>query len=146
MENKGAIKNNYCIILERARKMVKENPPQDWKKEYYQKVWDIVRRVPVGKVITYGGIAAEISSPSNINPSSYFFLAPLWVGKALSECPNDVPWHRVINSKGEISYRKGDSFTIQKELLIKEGVKFESNGKINQNIFGWKYDQSIRIK
>ena len=122
--------------------MVGKYSPQDWKFGFFQKVWDIVRSVPTGRVITYGGIAALISPPYHTTKRGYFFLAPRWVGKALSECPRDVPWHRVINSKGEISYRKSGSHVLQKELLIIEGIKFQSNGKIDLKVFGWSTDQS----
>ena len=46
---------------------------------------------------------------------------------------DDIPWHRVINSKGEISYshlRQGDDY-LQKHLLQKEGIEFDKQGKIN---------------
>jgi len=117
-------------------------PSHDWKIDFYQKVWDVVRSVPAGRVITYGGIAALISPPSNITIRGYYFLAPRWVGKAISECPRDVPWHRVINSKGKISYRKSGSHILQKELLFREGVKFEENGKISLTKYGWNANKT----
>lgn len=53
---------------------------------------------------------------------------------------DDIPWHRVINSKGEISYshlRQGDDY-LQKHLLQKEGIEFDKQGKINLAQYQWK--------
>jgi methylated-DNA-protein-cysteine methyltransferase related protein len=111
---------------------------KNWKSEFYQKVWVIVREIPFGKVTTYGRIASMISPPSTISSRAYFVQAPRWVGTALSKCPEDVPWHRVINSKGEISYKKGGSYILQKEHLLQEGIQFDALGKIDLKSYGWQ--------
>ena len=109
----------------------------NWKSEFNQKVWLIVRKIPRGKVTTYGRIASMLSPPSIISSRAYFVQAPRWVGTALAKCPEDVPWHRVINSKGKISYRKGGSDILQKERLIQEGIQFNDSGSVDLKIFGW---------
>ena len=63
------------------------------------------------------------------------------VGYALSALPNgsDVPWHRVINRLGKISYApsRNDHDNLQRELLISEGITFDTSNSINLEIFGW---------
>src|SRR5512136_1127300 len=99
-------------------------------------VWDLVRRIPPGKVSTYGQIARMIPPPETVKPKTYLALGPRWVGSAMAKCPEDVPWQRVINSKGEISLRPGAEH--QRRLLEEEGVEFDPRGRIDLKIFGWK--------
>ncbi|MGL4500054.1 MAG: MGMT family protein [Planktothrix sp.] len=99
----------------------------------YDKIYEIVYQVPFGKVATYGQIA-ELANLSN--------KARL-VGYALYKIPletTDIPWHRVINAKGEISHsiwRKGTDY-LQRSRLESEGIKFNSQGKINLSEYLWK--------
>jgi methylated-DNA-protein-cysteine methyltransferase related protein len=67
---------------------------------------------------------------------AYQAFAPRWVGGAMAACPEDVPWQRVINSKGEISQRPGADK--QRELLEEEGIRFDDRGRIDLKIFGWQ--------
>lgn len=60
-------------------------------------VWDIVRQIPRGRVSTYGQIAAMIPPPQGFNLRQYEAAGARWVGGAMAECPDDVPWQRVIN-------------------------------------------------
>jgi methylated-DNA-protein-cysteine methyltransferase-like protein len=102
---------------------------------FNHQVWDIVRRVPPGRVTTYGEIARMLALPEGMDPKAYQAFAPRWVGGAMAACPGDVPWQRVINSKGEISARPGAQ--IQRQLLEEEGIQFDERGKIDLTIFGW---------
>jgi len=53
-------------------------------------------------------------------------------------CPDDVPWHRVVNAQGGLSTRSpGSRLNLQRALLEDEGVQFERNGRINLSIYGW---------
>lgn len=95
----------------------------------YRRIYAAVREIPPGRVATYGGIARHVGAST-----------PRQVGYAMAALPadGDVPWHRVINSRGEVSLRKsgyGDS--IQRELLEEEGVYFDRNGRVNLGRFGW---------
>ncbi len=92
-------------------------------------VWEIVRNIPSGKVMTYGQIAALIPCPPNMTIQGYRAFGPRWVGGAMASCPEGVPWQRVVNSQGKISLRQ--SGEKQRELLEIEGVKFEPSGKID---------------
>lgn len=98
----------------------------------YDRIYNIVRQIPWGKVATYGQIA---------DLAGLYGKARL-VGYALFrvQIADDIPWHRVINAKGEISYsfnRQGGDY-LQKVLLEEEGVKFKSNGKIELNQCRWR--------
>ncbi|MGH2621369.1 MAG: MGMT family protein, partial [Anaerolineales bacterium] len=57
------------------------------------KVYAIVRAIPPGRVMTYGGIAALIPPPPGTNWTGYARVRARWVGYAMAECPEDVPWH-----------------------------------------------------
>jgi methylated-DNA-protein-cysteine methyltransferase related protein len=103
---------------------------------FNHQVWDIVRQIPPGQVATYGQIARMIPTPEGLDPRAYQAFAPRWVGAAMAKCPEDVPWQRVINSKGEISPRPGAEQ--QQRLLEEEGVKFNERGRIDLKIFGWQ--------
>jgi methylated-DNA-protein-cysteine methyltransferase-like protein len=99
----------------------------------YNQIYQTVRKIPLGKVATYGQIAdlAGLHGKARL------------VGYALFKVDvnlDDIPWHRVINAKGEISYsslRQGGDY-LQKHLLEKEGIKFNSKGKINLNQYQWQ--------
>lgn len=94
------------------------------------RVHDLVRQVPRGRVVSYGGIAALLGSPR----------AARGVGQALRSLPEDtdVPWWRVVNRNGEISI-KGDPGlpALQRALLRAEDVEF-SAGRIDFRRFGWR--------
>jgi methylated-DNA-protein-cysteine methyltransferase-like protein len=96
----------------------------------YERVYRAVRRVPRGRVVTYGQVAAMIGFPRHSR----------LVGRALRALPEGlrVPWHRVINASGEISRRtRGDSHEEQRLLLEAEGVKFDSNGRLDLDRYRW---------
>ncbi len=108
-------------------------PPPD-KQLYYDQVWMLVREIPNGRVATYGQITKLLPQPENISTADYQMSAARWVGLALAACPNDVPWHRVINSQGKISHRAEAGK--QKQLLLSEGVLFAKE-KINLDEYLW---------
>lgn len=100
-------------------------------------VWEAVRQIPHGQVATYGQIASLTPAPIKINESAYKAFGARWVGGAMRSCPSDVPWHRVVNSKGKISI-PGDNASKQRQILESEGVTFDTNGRIDLNKFQWK--------
>jgi methylated-DNA-protein-cysteine methyltransferase-like protein len=97
-------------------------------------VWDIVRRIPFGRVASYGQIAKLVGLPEGVDVETYRAFGARWVGAAMSACPPDVPWQRVLNAKGEISL-KGDA---QRRLLEAEGVQFDAKGRVDLKRFGWE--------
>lgn len=113
------------------------SPPNQ--QNYYEEVWMMVRQIPHGKVATYGQIAKMIPPPTGVDIEAYKAFAPRWVGGAMANCPDDVPWQRVINSKGEISERDGAER--QRLLLEEEGIQFDAKNRIDLKIFGWSRNQ-----
>jgi len=103
---------------------------------FNHQVWEIVCLIPRGTVATYGQIAKLIPPPEGVEAKAYLSLGPHWVGSAMAQCPEDVPWKRVINSKGEISPRPGAEK--QRQLLEEEGVEFDERGRVDLVRFGWK--------
>ncbi len=108
------------------------SPPNP--QEYNERVWQLVRQVPRGKVATYGQIALMIPPPAGVDFDSYRAMSPRWVGSAMAACPGDVPWQRVINSQGKISERPGAQK--QRQLLEEEGIVFVKD-KVDLKKYGW---------
>ncbi len=95
----------------------------------YEKIYNVVRQIPRGKVSTYGQIAKIVDR-----------CTPRMVGYAMAALRGraDVPWQRVINSKGEVSTRsRGDGALRQRKLLEKEGIRFDPRGRVNLRKVRW---------
>ncbi len=110
------------------------SPPNQ--QAYYEQVWNLVRQIPRGKVASYGQIALMLPPPNGVEFEAYKAFGPRWVGGAMANCPDDVPWQRVINSQGKISERAGAER--QRQLLEQEGVKFDAKDRIDFKKYGWK--------
>ena len=97
----------------------------------YQRIYDMVRRIPPGKVTTYGRIA-ELVGGCTARMVGYAMAA-----LKRSTVP-DVPWQRVINTRGKVSVH-GDGFgnAIQRMKLEEEGVEFNAKDRIDFNRYGW---------
>ncbi len=86
----------------------------------YRRIYAEVCRIPYGSVASYGQIAAQLDR-----------CTPRMVGYAMARVPfgQDIPWHRVINSKGMISLRvDGKPCEEQRYLLEAEGIQFNKKG------------------
>jgi methylated-DNA-protein-cysteine methyltransferase related protein len=85
---------------------------------FFARVYALVRRVPTGRVVTYGQVAAMLGVPRGARA----------VGWALRALPEDVaarvPWHRVVGTGGRISPRRGPGPQIQRRRLQAEKVAF----------------------
>lgn len=102
------------------------------------KVYEIVEQVPLGRVTTYGFIARLIPPPPNVDPEQYARLSPRWVGTAMADCPDDLPWQRVINAQGGISRREiSGGHIVQRKLLEAEGIPFDERDRIDLKTYGW---------
>ena len=101
---------------------------------YYEQVWELVRQIPRGKVAAYGQISLMLPPPNGVEIEAYKAFGPRWVGGAMANCPDDVPWQRVINSQGKISERAGAER--QRQRLEDEGVVFV-NDKVDMKKYGW---------
>jgi methylated-DNA-protein-cysteine methyltransferase-like protein len=106
--------------------------------EFAARVYRVVRAVPPGRVTTYGHVAAIIPPPPGTDVQGYERVKARWVGYAMAECPDDVPWQRVVNARGRISLRPGEGPDVQRLLLMQEGVVFDEAGQIDLACFGWE--------
>ena len=115
------------------------NPPNA--KSFFETVWDIVRQIPAGKVSSYGQIASMIPPDADTEPTRMKRLAPRWVGTALRKTPRgqSIPWQRVINSAGTISFPAGSpQAEEQRRLLEIEGIRFDKRGKVDFAQYAWQ--------
>ena len=100
----------------------------------YERIYATVKRIPRGRVATYGQIAALAGMPRQ----------PRQVGYALHSMPDSrsIPWHRVINARGEVSTRSSGSEpgseVTQRLLLEREGVEFDAASRVSLLRFGWR--------
>ncbi len=97
----------------------------------FEKIYDVVKQIPKGKVATYGLVALLAGNPR---------LARV-VGYALHVNPEPgiIPCHRVVNRKGEVSvaFAFGGE-NMQRILLSEEGIEFTPDGKVDLNEYLWK--------
>jgi methylated-DNA-protein-cysteine methyltransferase-like protein len=100
-------------------------------------VWDLVRKIPLGKVASYGQVATLLPPPAGVDPQDYRAWGARWVGGAMAACPPDVPWQRVVNAQGKISLPPGGGLARQRQLLEKEGVIFDERDRIDLKVYGW---------
>lgn len=98
---------------------------------FRQRVWELARRIPPGRVATYGGLAALLAPPPEVSPERYRACAARWVGGAMATCPADIPWHRVVNSRGRSSLAPEAGGREQYQRLAAEGVVFTPRGAVD---------------
>jgi methylated-DNA-protein-cysteine methyltransferase-like protein len=96
--------------------------------ELYEKIYAVIRKIPRGKVATYGQIAklAGMGSHARLVGYALHALTP----------DKEVPWQRVVGAGGKISLG-GEGLSIQRTLLESEGVEFDEKGRIPLARFGW---------
>ena len=95
------------------------------KTTFFGRVYGIVAKIPYGRVASYGQIARMLGNPR----------AARTVGWALSACPEDLPWQRVVKADGTIA---GGGFAeLRRAMLAEEGVKFLPGGRIDMDACEW---------
>lgn len=97
----------------------------------YRRIYAVVRRIPRGKVASYGQVAALAGLPGRARQ----------VGYAMHALPRGtgVPWQRVINAEGRVSRRRSAGAELSQRILLeREGVKFGPGARIPLEVFGWK--------
>jgi methylated-DNA-protein-cysteine methyltransferase-like protein len=104
----------------------------------YQRIYAAVRRIPRGRVSTYGAIARVAGLAGHARQ----------VGYALSALPagTSVPWHRVINAQGRLSLERsatGAGIT-QRVRLVGEGVVVDAGGRVSLEKFEWRPREAKR--
>ncbi len=98
---------------------------------FTERVKTLIKEIPPGKVATYGQIATYAGNYRAARQVA-------WILHSSSRKDN-LPWHRVINSKGHISLPPGQGYETQKEMLEKEGIIFEEKDKINFDQYLWEF-------
>lgn len=104
--------------------------------DHYERIYAVVRCIPRGRVATYGQVAELAGLDGHARQ----------VGYALHALRGDlVPWHRVVNARGEVSPRStGDSHELQRHLLESEGVAFDVTGRIALDRYAWRTESPRR--
>jgi methylated-DNA-protein-cysteine methyltransferase related protein len=94
----------------------------------FELVWSVVKRVPRGRVVTYGQVAEMIGHR----------LSPVGVGWAIRAAPEEsIPWHRVVNGQGGISTDR-EHPGLQRSILEAERIVFDAEGRIDLARFKWR--------
>ena len=98
----------------------------------WHRIYRVVRRIPSGRVATYGQVAEWAGLPRAARQVGYAL-------HALRGGDEDVPWQRVINARGEVSERAAPGAeAVQRALLEREGVVFDERGRIDLARYGWR--------
>jgi methylated-DNA-protein-cysteine methyltransferase-like protein len=107
-------------------KMNQETQPET----FADRVKQVIKGIPPGKVATYGQIAMMAGNPGGIR-------GVVWILHSSSQKAN-LPWHRVINKKGKISLPPGQGCEEQKMRLEAEGIQFDCENRIDLDRFLWR--------
>ncbi len=94
-----------------------------------QQAVNIIRNIPEGRVLTYGMVAALAGKPRGARQISRIL-------HSMSK-KYDLPWHRIVNSKGKISLKQSRGYELQKALLESEGIKFSKTDTIDLKLYSW---------
>ena len=97
----------------------------------YERIYSVACQIPAGKISTYGQISAIVGKGCTAREAGYAMAA-------LKAEDTLTPWHRVINAKGQISDRGGMGPTIQREMLEREGVIFDTKDQADFEQVGWR--------
>lgn len=93
---------------------------------FYNQVYEIVGKIPYGKVVSYGQIAWMLGRPRSARA----------VGQAMRRCPSELPWHRVVRSDGAIA--QSVHADLRKAMLKAEGVPFLSEDRVDAGQCRWR--------
>lgn len=92
---------------------------------FYQQVYQLVARIPKGKVATYGQLAWMLGAPRGARQ----------VGWAMRKAPDELPWQRVVMADGSIA--GGGYAPLRRAMLQEEGVAFLPDGRVNLAVCQW---------
>jgi len=101
---------------------------------FNQKVYEAVKRIPFGKVASYGQVALLLNNPRSARQVG-------WALHLLDGKNDEVPWWRVVNKKGELTIKGNllDTANIQRQLLIKEGVEVNEVMKLDIEKYRYRF-------
>lgn len=104
----------------------------------YARIYAVVRKIPRGRVATYGQIAAIAGLKGHAREVGYALYA--------LKSSTAVPWQRVINAQGLISLRPTTGGFSQRMLLEREGIVFDAAGRVSLRKFGWRPSASAKTR
>ncbi len=118
------------VEVMRVRRARPRRPPAraDDTPPFYRLVYRVVRRIPRGKVATYGQILGQPRGARAVGMA---------LG-ALRDAVDDVPWQRVVGAAGRCTHRDGFMAGIQREMLEAEGITFDRRGHLDLARVRWK--------
>ena len=93
---------------------------------FFEQVYAVVAQIPAGKVVSYGQIAKILGKPNGSRE----------VGWAMRNCPEGLPWQRVVMQDGSIA--AGEYASMRKSLLEEEGVPFLPDGRVDMKKCRWE--------
>ncbi|MGH8530447.1 MAG: MGMT family protein [Nevskiales bacterium] len=100
----------------------------------FRRIWGAVRAIPRGAVASYGEVARRVGLPRRAR----------LVGQAMSQCPKDLPWHRVVGAGNKIVFTRGGRFfREQKRRLEAEGVKVAPSGRVTPKLAPQSLDEMV---
>jgi len=92
---------------------------------FAEQVYELVAQIPPGRVVSYGQIAAMLGSPRGARQ----------VGWAMRNCPEELPWQRVVLADGSIA--GGGHAVIRRAMLEAEGISFRPDGRVDMEQHRW---------
>ncbi|MCG8460148.1 MAG: MGMT family protein, partial [Holophagales bacterium] len=96
----------------------------------YERIYAVVRRIPEGRVATYGQVAVLAGLPGHARQVGYALHA---------SDEEDLPWQRVINAKGEVSPRSMPGYEgLQRAMLEAEGIELDDKGRVSLDRYRWR--------
>lgn len=116
----------------RARGVRRPAKRTDAPPPFYRLVYRVVRRIPRGKVATYGQVAAILGQPRGAR------AVGMALGALRDGAVDDVPWQRVVGAAGRPTHRDGFMAGIQREMLEAEGIAFDRLGYLDLRRVQWK--------
>jgi len=114
------------------RRRLRDNAPVPRDEDsHYSRIYAVVRRIPRGRVATYGQVAQLAGLAGHARQVGYALHA--------MTTERSVPWHRVINARGEVSPRSDPGSDVaQRQFLEREGVVFDRSGRVDLARFQWR--------
>jgi methylated-DNA-protein-cysteine methyltransferase-like protein len=104
---------------------------------FQQRVVALIKKIPRGRVATYGQIALLAGNHRAARQVAWALHS--------SAVKENLPWHRVINSRGFISLKPGAGFELQRTILSGEGIVFSSDGSVDLAYYLWKPKRSDHL-
>jgi methylated-DNA-protein-cysteine methyltransferase related protein len=122
----------HVETVRRGRPVRPSGTKRDATPAFYRLVYRVVRRIPRGKVVTYGQVAAILGQPRGAR------AVGMALGALRDGAVDDVPWQRVVGAAGRCTHRDGFWAGIQREMLEAEGVTFDRRGHLDLASVRWQ--------